>query len=44
MSTLDTETAEITGGNWERNHEQSVKEYKKRSEGGLVKNETISKI
>ena len=44
VSTLDTETAEITGGNWERNHEQSVKEHRKRVEGGLIENETINKI
>ena len=44
VSTLDTETAEITGGNWERNHEQSVKEHIKRVKGGLVEDGTGNKI
>lgn len=36
VTTLADETAEMTGGDWERKHVQSVKEHKARVEGGLV--------
>lgn len=36
VTTLADETAEMTGGDWERKHVQSVKEMKARVEGGLV--------
>lgn len=36
VSTLSEETAALTGGDWERKHPQSVKEYRKRLEGGLI--------
>lgn len=36
VTTLADETAEMTGGDWERKHVQSVKERKARVEGGLV--------
>lgn len=35
VSTLAEETAQITGGNWERNHRQRVKESRMRREAGL---------
>ena len=36
FSTLQQETIQLTGGNWEQNHAQQVKEHKKRSADGLV--------
>ena len=36
VSTLADETAEMTGGDWERKHPQSVKEHNARVDGGLV--------
>jgi capsid protein len=36
LSTLAIETANLTGGDWERNHEQRVKEHRMRREAGLV--------
>lgn len=36
VTTLADETAEMTGGDWERKHPQSVKEHRARVEGGLV--------
>ncbi|MDP2690041.1 MAG: hypothetical protein Q8P48_08020 [Deltaproteobacteria bacterium] len=36
VSTLDEETAALTGGDWERKHWQSVKEHRMRSEAGLI--------
>jgi len=35
ISTIAEETAQLTGGDWERKHPQSVKEQKKRREDGL---------
>jgi lambda family phage portal protein len=35
VSTLEEETASLTGGSWERKHEQRVKEVRMRREGGL---------
>ncbi|MFA6054029.1 MAG: phage portal protein [Thermodesulfovibrionales bacterium] len=37
ISTLSEVTAEMTGGDWEKKHPQSVKEYKMRKEAGLIK-------
>jgi len=37
ISTLEQETASLTGGDWEKNHEQSVREKKARDEAGLGK-------
>jgi lambda family phage portal protein len=36
FSTLQDETAQLTGGDWEQNHPQQVKETKKRREDGLI--------
>ena len=36
FSTRTQETAELTGGDWDRNHRQRVAEEKARREGGLV--------
>lgn len=36
LSTLADETMELTGGDWEANHRQQVKEKKKRVKDGLV--------
>jgi lambda family phage portal protein len=36
FSTIAKETAELTGGDWERNHKQQAKERKKRLEDGLI--------
>jgi len=35
VTTLDQETAEYSGGDWEKNHKQSAKESKARKEAGL---------
>lgn len=35
ISTLDQETAALTGGDWERNHKQQVKEKRARVQDGL---------
>ncbi len=36
LSTLADETPALTGGDWETNHKQQVKEHKKRLEDGLI--------
>jgi len=36
VSTLAEVTAEMTGGDWEKKHPQSVKEHKARLEAGLI--------
>ena len=36
LSTLAAETAELTGGDWEQNHIQQVKEHRRRLADGLV--------
>ena len=36
FSTLQQETMQLTGGDWEQNHQQQIKEYKKRLEAGLI--------
>jgi len=36
FSTLAEETPKLTGGDWDRNHKQQVKEFKKRKEDGLI--------
>jgi len=36
FSTIQQETAELTGGDWERNHKQQAKERKKRLKDGLL--------
>lgn len=36
FSTLSRETAELTGGDWEKNHKQQAKERRKRIEDGLI--------
>lgn len=36
FSTLQNETVQLTGGNWEQNHAQQVKEHKKRTADGLI--------
>lgn len=36
ITTLEQETAEMTGGDWESNHPQSVKEVKRRRADGLT--------
>jgi capsid protein len=36
LSTLADETAELNGGDWEKNHKQQVKERKARLEDGLI--------
>lgn len=36
LTTLEQETMELTGGDWERNHPQQVKEYKKQVADGLI--------
>ncbi len=36
FSTLQQETVQLTGGDWEQNHPQQVKEHKKRLEAGLI--------
>jgi lambda family phage portal protein len=41
LSTLQRETAEMTGGDWETNHPQQVKEYKKRKADGLIIEEEV---
>ncbi|MHA1540035.1 MAG: phage portal protein [Alphaproteobacteria bacterium] len=42
VSTLAEETAQITGGDWERKHPQSAKEQKMRKEAGLIQDEMQS--
>ena len=39
FSTLQSETIQMTGGDWEKNHPQSVKEHKARKEAGLIEDE-----
>lgn len=36
FSTIASETAELTGGDWEQNHVQQVKEHRRRLEDGLI--------
>jgi lambda family phage portal protein len=36
FSTIAQETAELTGGDWEQNHAQQVKEHRRRLEDGLI--------
>jgi len=40
VSTLTEVTAELTGGDWEKKHSQSVKEHAMRDEAGLIKQKT----
>lgn len=42
LSTLADETAELTGGDWESNHIQQVKERNKQIADGLIQEEKIS--
>ena len=44
FSTRQRETAELTGGDWEMNHRQRVKEETLRREAGLVQDVTISSL
>ncbi len=44
FSTRARETAELTGGNWERNHRARVREERLRREGGVAVNPSTSKI
>lgn len=41
LSTLQRETQELTGGEWEKNHVQQVKERKKRLADGLIVEATV---
>jgi len=41
ISTLSEETAQLTGGDWEKKHPQSVKEHKMRKEAGLIKEKAV---
>lgn len=43
VSTLEEETAQITGGSWEIKHVQRAKEQRMRNEAGLVDNATTIK-
>jgi len=43
LSTHEQETTELTGGDWEKNHIQQVKELKKQVDGGLIEKETNEK-
>jgi len=36
ISTLAEETAQLTGGDWDKKHPQTVKEFKARKEAGLI--------
>jgi capsid protein len=36
ISTIDQETAFLTGGDWEANHRQSAKEQKTQVKGGII--------
>ena len=36
LSTRADETAELTGKDWEKNHQQQVKEHNRRLEDGLI--------
>ena len=40
LTTLAEETAELTGGDWEKNHKQQVKERNKQLKDGLIVEET----
>lgn len=42
FSTLQNETVQLTGGNWETNHPQRVKEHRKRIADGLEQDMTIT--
>ncbi len=41
VSTLEEETAQITGGSWEVKHVQRVKEHRLRTESGLTTSNTV---
>jgi capsid protein len=41
VSTLSEVTAEMTGGDWEKKHPQSVKEHNARKDAGLI-TETVN--
>ena len=41
VSTLEEETAQITGGSWETKHIQRAKEHQLRTEAGLIETTTI---
>lgn len=43
FSTLDSETKAITGGDWEKNHRQRVREVSKRRNDGIDNAETTNK-
>jgi capsid protein len=36
VSTIEQETAEMTGGDWEENHHQRVKEHRMRKQAGVT--------
>jgi lambda family phage portal protein len=40
LTTLQEKTAEINGGNWERNHRQRVKEHNARVKDGLIEDKS----
>ena len=40
VSTIERETIEINGGSWDRNHKQSEKEVKARTDDGLIVDKT----
>lgn len=42
LSTLQDETAQLTGGDWEQNHPQQVKEHNRRLNDGLIQNNVLS--
>lgn len=44
VSTLQQETSQITGGNWEENHQQRVKESRMRREDGLDVESVAEKV
>lgn len=44
ISTLAQETAQLTGGDWERNHRQRVKEHRMRVRDGLDAEEVAQRI
>ena len=44
VSTLEEETAQITGGNWEVKHAQRAREQKLRTEAGLIEDTSQSDI
>lgn len=40
ITTLEWETAQMTGGSWEKNHPQSAREHKARKDAGLIEEKT----